>query len=631
VTEAHVEVEKEDPPPKAGPPKRRSLSPRRRVFLVLGGLVVLLVLVAVFGIWRASRAGTAGRVRLVRAQRDLLDQKVNATRQDLQAADRDFRQMHDELHSFPFGPVLAFWRAVPLVRVQVRAVDAFADIGVSLSQTGLKITDAAAVIDQPTGPAVPLSDSLDKLRTVQTALRDGVTALETATTQLKALGGYRLLGPLAGAHRDATTRIAKIDATARSAMDGVNAMIAFTGGDGHRSYLILSQNPDELRPTGGFMGSYGVLAADAGKVRLTRYDDSVAWVRDHPTAVIPADQVGSPFRFYDPPLEETFANTNTTPDWPHAAEVALKLWAAAGEAPTDGVVSFTPQFLARILAVTGPVVVPGYNETVTAGNVVGRLDYYTHVLPPTTPGLDRKEFLSPLGQAVMAKLLQAPASQWRSLGAAVSKAFAARQLLVWSHDQTVQSTLVQRGWDGVLPATDGDFFYDGEFEYAAKNGRGLKRTFDEQVSLHADGSARVTTTLTINNTEAPSPVNNDVLTYYTLYGPAGAVLDPVASDPPFSLEPALGGHPAAGWFRTVAPNSTGTIKVVWDVPGLGQRRSDGSWQYALNFQHIVDNTGDVLDLKVDLPAGAHWDGKAPLTHANLDKDITGTWIYRLKA
>jgi hypothetical protein len=379
------------------------------------------------------------------------------------------------------------------------------------------------------------------------------------------------------------------------------------------------------------MGSYGVLTADAGKVRLARYDDSVAWVRDHPTAVIPPDQVGSPFRFYDPPLEETLADTNTTPDWPHAADIALKLWAAGGEAPPDGVVSFTPQFLARILAVTGSVVVPGYNETVTASNVVGRLDYYTHQLPPTTPGLDRKEFLSPLGQAVMAKLLQAPASQWRGLGAAISKAFAARQLLVWSHDQAVQSTLDQRGWNGVLPATDGDFFYDSEFEYAAKNGGGLKRTFDEQVSLRADGSARITTTLTINNTEAPSPVNNDVLTYYTLYGPTGAVLDPVASDPPFSLEPALAGHPAAGWFRTVAPNSTGTIKVVWDVPGLGQRRSDGSWQYALNFQHIVDNTGDVLNLKVDLPADAHWDGKAPLTQANLDKDIIGTWIYRLKA
>ena len=167
MTEAHVEVEQKEPTPKAGSPKRRSRPSRQRVLLALGAVVVLLVLVAVFGIWRASRAGTAGKVRLIRAQKDLLAQQVGATRQNLLASDRDFRRMHDELHSFPFGPVLAIWRAVPLVRVQVRAVDTFADIGVSLSQTGLKITDAASVIDQPTGPAVPLSDSLDKLRTVQ--------------------------------------------------------------------------------------------------------------------------------------------------------------------------------------------------------------------------------------------------------------------------------------------------------------------------------------------------------------------------------------------------------------------------------------------------------------------------------
>lgn len=595
---------------------------------MIGGVLAALVVIALFGVWRASRAGTAGKGALTRAEKSLMAQDVAPTRQNLLAAERDFRAMRTDLHGFPFGPVLAIWRAVPFVRVQVRAVDTFADIGVSLSHAGLQITDAAATIEKPTGPAVPLSGSLDKLRTVEISLRAGVKALDDASSRIKALDHYRLIGPIGSAHSDAARRITRIDATARSAEEGVTAMIAFTGGDGPRRYLVLSQNPDEVRPTGGFMGSYGVLTADGGKVHLERYDDSVAWIRDHPTAVIPADQVASPFRFYDPPLDETMANTNATPNWPEAAQVALKLWAQGGEVPADGVVSFTPQFLARVLAVTGPVSVPGYNETVTAGNVVARLDFYTHVLPAPA-GENRKEFLSPLGQAVMSKLLDAPSAQWRSLGSAVAKAFAARQLLVWSHDDVVQSTLVKRTWDGLLPATDGDFFYDGEFEYGAKNGRGLKRTFDEAVAINADGSARVTTTLTIDNTEGPSPVNDNVLTYYTLYGPTGGVVDPVASDPPFSAEPTLSGHPASGWFRTVSAKSTGTIKVVWDVPAMAQRRTDGSWQYSLLFQHLVDNTGDSLNLKVDLPAKAHWEGASPPSHATLDHDVSGTWVYRL--
>jgi hypothetical protein len=536
--------------------------------------------------------------------------------------------MRDELHSLPFGPALAVWRVVPLVRVQVRAVDTFADVGVSLSSAGLQITDAAATIEKPTGAAVPLSASLDKLRTVQTSLQGGVKALDKATSQLDALNHFRLLGPIDRTHRDAVTRLTRINADAKSAQDAISALIAFTGGNGPRSYLVLSQNPDEVRPTGGFIGSYGVLTAAAGKVQLDRYDDSLVWVNAHLNAVIPADQLGSPFRFYDPPLDQTLANVNSLPDWSQAAQVALKLWQQGGEAPADGVVSFTPQFLSRVLAVTGPVSVPSYNETINSGNVVAKLDFYTHGVKPPA-GTNRKEFLSPLGQAVMAKLLDAPPSQWRGLGTAISKSFSARELLVWSRDAAVQSTLVKRAWDGSLPATDGDFFYDGEFEYGAKNGRGLHRTFDHNVVLHADGSAQVTATITIANTEGPSATNDNVLTYYTLYGPVGAVLDTDASDPPFSPETSLAGHPASGWFRTVTANSTGTIKVVWDVPALAQQLSDGSWQYSLRWAHLVDNTHDMLNLTVQLPPKAHWTGKAPPSKSSLANDVSGTWGYKI--
>lgn len=597
--------------------------------MCLLAVVVGLGALAAAGLWRASRAGKQGQAQLALAEHDLLAQRVEPTRQDVRAAIQDFVRMRDHLHSFPFGTALAFWRVVPFVRVQVRAVDTFAAIGVSLSEAGQQITDAAAIIDRPSGPAVPLSASLDKLRTAQVSLHHGVAVLDDATAQVSSLNRYRLLGPLAGAHRDASRRLKRIDVTAHSADQAVSALVAFTGGAGPRRYLILSQNPDEVRPTGGFLGSYGILTADGGRVTLERYDDSITWVADHPQATIPGDQLGSPFRFYDPPLEQTLANTNATPDWPASAQQALTLWQKGGEMAADGVVSFTPQFLARVLAVTGPVSVPSFNETVNSGNALAKVDFYTHVVDPK-PGQNRKkEFLSPLGQAVMAKLLDAPPAQWRGLGVAVGQAFSARELLVWSRDGTIQSTLTQRGWDGAFPSAEGNFFFDSEFEYGAKNGRGLKRMFDNHVTLQADGSAQVTTTIRIANTEGPGEANNKVLTYYTLYGPDDAVVDAAASDPPFSPEPALAGHPAAGWFRTVIANSTGTIKVVWSVPALAQRLSDGSWQLPIRWMHIVDNTGDTLRVTVDLPPQAHWVGPAPQTQWTLDHDITAVWRYRI--
>lgn len=615
----------------ADPPRTRVVIPWRRVGWGALGLLIVLMLVAALALLRAAHSGGAGKAELTKAENDVLAERFGPAHQELVSAEADFRAMNGDLHGLPFGPAMAFWRIVPLARVQVRAVDTFATIGVKLSQAGLGIDDAATAIEQPSGHAVALSGSLSKLRTAAASLQAGVAVLDAATDQIDSLSQnhYRLLGPIGRDQREALTRLTRLDATAHSAEQAITALIAFTGGNGPRQYIVMSQNPDEVRPTGGFMGSYGVLAASGGEVKLATYGDANAWVSAHPTAILPAAQVGSPFRFYEPPLDETFADTNAVPDWPTAAQVALKLWALGGETPANGVVSFTPQFMARILAVTGPVQVPSYNVTVNADNVVSILNFYTHGegIPP--PGVDRKEFLSPLGQAVMSKLLAAPASEWRALGQAVDQSFTARDLVVWSNDPAVQSVLAARNWDGALPATTGDFFDDSEFEYGAKNGSGLKRTFVDDVTINADGSGEVSTTITVDDTEAASPVNNNPLTYYTLYGPAGAVLDPDTPDPPFSPEPDIAGHPAYGWFMSVAPMSSGTIQVIWDVPALAQQLSDGSWQYNLNFQHLVDNTGDQLTLNVKLPANAAWIGKAPPAHVRLNRDVISTWTYRI--
>ena len=228
----------------------------------------------------------------------------------------------------------------------------------------------------------------------------------------------------------------------------------------------------------------------------------------------------------------------------------------------------------------------------------------------------------------MAKLVTVSASQWGAMAAALSQAFSSRQLMVWSRDHAVESTLARRGWDGALPATQGDFFANGEFEYASKNGRGIKRTIDDQVVIRTDGSARITTTITYTNTQPPGPANGASSFFYvTLYGPAGAKVDESVSDPTASREPTIARHPATGWFVAVPPDETSTLKVTWDAPAVASHNADGSWTYRLRWLHVVDNTGDVLDLHVQLPGGARWQGAAPPTTTPLVHDLNGTWRY----
>ena len=597
---------------------------RRRPVVIL--LVALVVVVAGFGLFRSARAGRAaldGKAALLRAEKLLGARQLEPARAELLRAGADFDRARQEMKGLV--RFLPFARAIPLVGSQIRGVEDLSEAGVLLSGAGVRLADAATAVIDPVDENQKLSDALDRLRGIQDLLREGVTNIDEALAMVDGLDGERLVRPLGRARTDLSRRLPEFRDRATDAQEALASMITFAGGDGSRRYLVLSQNPDEVRPTGGFIGTYGVLTAVDGTLALERYEGIETWIHPRPDIVAAPAERGSPLRF-DTRLAQSLANVNTSPDWPQAAQLATRLWERGGEQPVDGVVSFTPAFLARILGVVGSVSIESYGETVSADNVIERLDYYTHVAPPAPDG-DRKDFVAVLAQAVMSKLFDAPASQWDGLAQSFGAAFGSREAMAWSTDTEVARVLADRGWDGAVPATTGDFVLPAEFEYAAKHGRDLRRTYDHHVALRPDGSARITTTLRLVNPSGPDVVQSppDTLTYITFYGPSGGVLG-AGSDPLGIPEPSLAGHPAHGWFRALAPNSEVTVKVVWEVPGVVAPQADGTWQYSLLWMRLPDHTGDVLNLTFELPPGWSWEGEAPPATQPLDRDVRGTWI-----
>lgn len=89
-------------------------------------------------------------------------------------------------------------------------------------------------------------------------------------------------------------------------------MLGVEEGSGYQAELFFSQNPDELRPTGGFLGMYGVLEADAARVRLERFAPIEEWLVAHPGAVVPAGQAPSALRLSFPPSAQSLANVRRT-------------------------------------------------------------------------------------------------------------------------------------------------------------------------------------------------------------------------------------------------------------------------------------------------------------------------------
>ena len=601
---------------------------KRLRFWIVAALVVVaggLLAFALTQTARADRIGVHGKAALLRAEQHIRAHNVKAARQDLLEARADFRQMQHDLNGM--GPLAPLARVTPFVRIQVRGAKAFADAGELMSDAGLNLVAAADRVLDPKDTHLRIADAVGELRNIQAALNQGIGALNRAADKVRALDGYRLIGPLDRARRDLAQRLPRIGARAVSARDGLDALIDMLGGSGPRRFLVFSQNPDEVRPTGGFIGTYGLLVTRNSHLVLERYDSIENWYTGRPQAEIPANQAALPLALNSPPEPQTIANVNAIADFPTAGKLAAELWRRGGEQPVDGVIAMTPDVMARVLRVLGPVVVPGYGETVNANNLLARVDFHTHLEVSTPQNPNRKAFLIELVHVVVQRLLDAPASRWDPLAQAMARGFETREAMAWSSRPAIEHALSERAWTGALPGVPGDFFYEGDFEYAAKNGRGLRRTFDHNVVLHADGSAEITTKVTIANTLPANDrglLNIDSQSFVTVYGPAGASLDP-ASDPPDTAGELLAGHPGASWFASADPLSSTSFTVHWHVPRLATVSSDGALTYQLHFMGVPAHQGDVLHLNVRLPPGWRWNGAAPPKTRPLDQDVLGSW------
>nr|WP_246298617.1 DUF4012 domain-containing protein [Nocardioides panaciterrulae] len=141
------------------------------------------------------------------------------------------------------------------------------------------------------------------------------------------------------------------------------------GADGPRDYLLIFQNNAEIRATGGLPGSWSVIHAEDGKLKVTQ-QGSLQQFPPLPRPVLPLSK--AELAVHGEQLGTFFADANFTPDFPRAAQ----LWTARFEQEfpathLDGVLSLDPVALSYLLKGTGPVTVAG--RTITSENAVDEL------------------------------------------------------------------------------------------------------------------------------------------------------------------------------------------------------------------------------------------------------------------
>lgn len=394
----------------------------------------------------------------------------------------------------------------------------------NLLRAGDASAQAAALLTQGLDRALsePTRYPVDRGRAFKTYLDAAVPLLEQATD---AIADVRL-DVLPEAERAKAVEAAELLDTVREAvreLRSITDLLMVAAGDEHRrSYLFVFQNPTELRPTGGFMGSIALLTMDRGEIKALEVPgggpyDLKGELKERVLPPEPLRLVATRWEFQD---------ANWFPDFPTAAEKIRWFWSASGQPTVDGVVAVNLRVLERLLQMTGPVELPEYDKTITAENVwiemqkAVELEYDREENKP-------KKIVGDLMAVLLDRVKTSDQEQWLKLLALGTESLETKDIQVWLADEGEEALVERFGWSGTFKETPGDSLaVIGANIAGQKSDRMIREVVEHVAEIQTDGSVidtvRITRTHTGTKGDLFSGVNN--VTYLRVYVPQGAEL-----------------------------------------------------------------------------------------------------------
>ena len=519
-------------------------------------------------------------------------------------------------------PLAAMARSLPGVGEQLLAAEALIAAADSLVEAGeLGLTLADRIVD------VRERNEADASIAVIPEL---VEIMATSTDQVSRMGALvaaakldlervpdNAIAPLDEVRVLMARPLADYGATLES-FDRIDDVLpAILGWGGQKDYLVLAQNPAELRATGGYNGTIG---------RIDLLDGAIARL-DFIDAHSPGRAPGLPFIVapeplvdhllgVEPPQSWRIPDANWWADFPASARQAIELYEIeTGSDGIDGVIALNTFALDRLLEVTGPIDLNEFGVTVRPGEVTLEL------LAATREGSDRKAILGALGTEVMRRLLNLPPDRWLPLLRAVEDIGREDMMLAWFVDDAAQELAIEADWDGQVLQGPGDYQYVVESNMAptSKYNLVVQRSRSVQVALDENGDSFSSVKLEWQN-DADRPgepyeslrrfstnMDGEYGAYVRLLVPQGSELlaaNGMGAEEVSSVEriEEEAGRTVFANYLLIPPGPA-RLTYVWTTPGAALETTNG-WEYLLTLQRQPGAGPEEVAVRVDLPAGA---------------------------
>ena len=299
-----------------------------------------------------------------------------------------------------------------------------------------------------------------------------------------------------------------------------NILTDILGHASEKRYLVLFQNNNELRATGGFIGSFAVLDIYQGRINNLgipkggTYDLTAGQkaLYQSPRAL---SLIAPHFYIWD---------ANWWPDFSFSATKILKFYEEAGNSSVDGVLAINAEFLKELLKVIGPVVLEDYNIVITADNVFTTLQREVELNYDQEKN-EPKTIIADLAPRILEELFKS--DQKKKIASILVKALTQKDIQIFLTAEKKQAEIKKFNWSGNIQETNKDYLLVVNTNLAGgKTDNKIYQTIDHQVEIQNNGDIIDTLRITKVNNNSEDDIfkgyENNNIHYIRIYTPLGS-------------------------------------------------------------------------------------------------------------
>lgn len=270
------------------------------------------------------------------------------------------------------------------------------------------------------------------------------------------------------------------------------------GASGQRRYLLAFQNSDELRPTGGFIGSIAILDIKDGKILSLNVPAGGSY-----------DLEGQLDQYLQPPSplllmnnRWEFQDSNWFPDFAVSAQKMMWFYRHSRNVTVDGVIAVNSSVLQRLLAITGPISDTTRDVTLTSDNALTSIQAIVEDGPEKQLNKP-KQILSDLAPQFIDHFKNSQPKDLLPLLVSMQEALSKKEIQAYFTDEITQKEIEKMGWSGKILKTNSSQDYLTVINTnigSQKSDARIKQTISHEAVVGNDGTITDTVIITRSNT-----------------------------------------------------------------------------------------------------------------------------------